>query len=681
MSMTLDEFTRSVDPRCLPRILQIQSGIYVQGSVYEMYGRECCLSNGDLIKVIEIRITRFIAKGSNGITVDLPLDYPGLFRMVKDRQPYCSIQEIAESLRISSHRLGHPVFYTADDLDHPDGTIKKGASFRITGLKTVEDHECVDCELAQSELKRRFALKLSVKGEFYECDDSQFYTLKELAEWKMSTGRTRTVTKVKSTHLKDDILPDPLEDYKGELTLTPVHEIQAIMKFRKDVVLIPPNLDVDVVDVTEQHDSAVFVQPLSLKDVFKKPMDTFPVVAEVIEKPWHVPEELAFICHSKQVVIQRAFEAKRVLASETRRGEQRRFLVPSSYKGRFKRRPREFPTAYDLERAQSSTEQLHVVATRAFESHYFQGQSPVQVGDQFLIKKKSTSSTGQGSENGEDKMADMLACMKIEGKSHKDVQIPMYLDGGFVEVIHDKRQYTIGDICHGFPLPFNVKVSVRDLAVKEDILAAASGLQVEEEITDPHLLVSTLDLSECWEVPVNRTKMTVQLQQKWEGPATGAEQPVGHAVVEEIGEDCYYNLRRYAVANLQPPPRPPKIKIKQPMVKPPRPNKPIPSSSPKSPHCNSPKPGSMASDTFPRLKRNTIAVSSERRSSIPPVFQPITVATVKSKDIPQEPEVDDLDDDSHEYEYIDEDELEFIRKKVQDATVLRSTVKGKQNTF
>lgn len=348
------------------------------------------------------------------------------------------------------------------------------------------------------------------------------------------------------------------------------------------MVLIPPNLDVEVVDVTDQHDAALFVQPLSLKDVFKKPADAFPVVAEIIERPSHVPEEFLFLCHSKQVVIHRTFDAKRVLASETRRGERRRFLVPTSYKGRFKRRPREFPTAYDLEMAQSSTEQIHVVATRALDSHYFQGQSPVQVGDQFLVKKKPTGST-EDSENGVDKMADTLACMKIEGKNHKSVQIPMYLEGNFVEVVHDKKQYTITEICQGFRLPFNVKVSVRDLAVKEDILAGASGLLVEEEITDPHLLVSTLDLSECWEVPVNRTNMTVQLQQGWQAPDSGAE-PAGHAVVEEIGEDCYYTLRRYAAANLQPPPRPPKkfmATAKSLRVKPPRPNKPNPATSPK----------------------------------------------------------------------------------------------------
>lgn len=166
------------------------------------------------------------------LTADIfgPLPVLGLFRIVADTQPYHSIQEIVDSLRISSHRLGQPLFSTASDLKHEDGTVKKGSSFRITGQRNVEGHECVDCELAQSELNRHFTLKLSAQGEFYECDDSQFYTLKELAEWKISTGRTRTVTKAKSTHLKDDIFPDPLEDYKGELTLTPVHEIQAIMK-------------------------------------------------------------------------------------------------------------------------------------------------------------------------------------------------------------------------------------------------------------------------------------------------------------------------------------------------------------------------------------------------------------------------------------------------------------------
>lgn len=54
---------------------------------------------------------------------------------------------------------------------------------------------------------------------------------------------------------------------------------------------------------------------------------------------------------------------------------------------------------------------------------------------------------------------------------------------------------------------------------------------------------------------------------------------------------------------------------------------------------------------------------------------------MKSKDILQEPSVDDLDDDSHDYEYIDEEELDVIWKKVQDEKGLLNIAKGKPNTF
>lgn len=57
------------------------------------------------------------------------------------------------------------------------------------------------------------------------------------------------------------------------------------------------------------------------------------------------------------------------------------------------------------------------------------------------------------------------------------------------------------------------------------------------------------------------------------------------------------------------------------------------------------------------------------------------VATVKSKDIPQDSVVDAVDEDTHDYEYIDEEELDFIRKKFHEEAILRNTVKGKPNTF
>ncbi|XP_028808882.1 protein THEMIS isoform X2 [Denticeps clupeoides] len=663
MAMTLNEFTRSMDPRSLPRVLQIQSGIYVQGSVYELHGRECCLSNGELIKVIDISITRFIAKGANDLRVDLALDYPGLFKIVADKQPYFSVREIADSVHVSSHRLGQPVFYTSTELKSAEGTIKAGENFRITGLEAEKEPGHLHCELTKKEARHGFTLSLALEGQFYECEDNQFYTLKELAECKIFKGRERTVTRAKSLPKREDVLHDPLENYSGELSLTPVHEIQAVMKYRKEVVLIPPNLDVEVVDVTEHHDAASFVQPLTLRDVFAKPAELFPVVADVIEMPFHVHEELDLLCRSKKIVIHRAYEAKRMLASEMCRDAQRHFLIPMSYNGRFKRRPREFPTAYDLKMARSNSEQLHVVATRAFESHY-DNLCSVVIGDQYLIKKSKSTNEHKG---GDDHVSESLACMKIEGKNYESVLIPMFIEGGFVEVLHDKKQYTITDVCQTFPLPFNVKVSVRDLTLKEDVLAGASGLQIEEEITDPCLLISTPDLSKCCEVPVNRTHMTVQLLQNWQNPGICSEAS-GHSLVEEIGEDIYYTLRRYAQATLRPPPRPPKKPREPPKSsakpKPPRHKKPNSSTCPESPHVTSPKEPSLVLSTTQQNK-NSPASGNERSVSPFSLPNPEQQKVDSKEDYPKAvaEDEDNVDDDIHEYEYIDEDELNLIREK------------------
>lgn len=43
--------------------------------------------------------------------------------------------------------------------------------------------------------------------------------------------------------------------------------------------------------------------------------------------------------------------------------------------------------------------------------------------------------------------------------------------------------------------------------------------------------------------------------------------------------------------------------------------------------------------------------------------------------------MDAVDEDTHDYEYIDEEELDFIRKKFHEEAILRNTVKGKPNTF
>lgn len=155
----------------------------------------------------------------------------GLFKLIADSQPYRSVEEIVKSVKIGSHRLGHPVFLTLSDIQLSDGLIKERESFQITAVTQHRpDGGRVDCVLLHREPKFCFSLSFSQQGDFMECQDDQFYTLKEIAEWKISKGRRRSVCEVKALLKKDFLFSSLLENVCGELILTPVYELKAITK-------------------------------------------------------------------------------------------------------------------------------------------------------------------------------------------------------------------------------------------------------------------------------------------------------------------------------------------------------------------------------------------------------------------------------------------------------------------
>ncbi|XP_074253603.1 protein THEMIS isoform X3 [Saimiri boliviensis] len=522
MALSLEEFVHSLDLRTLPRVLEIQAGIYFEGSIYEMFGNECCFSTGEVIKITGLKIKKIIAEICEHIEgceslqpFELPMNFPGLFKIVADKTPYLTMEEITRTIHIGPSRLGHPCFYHQKDIKLENLIIKQ-------------------------------------EGEFYECEDERIYTLKEIVEWKIPKNRTRTVKLTDFSNKWDSTNPFP-KDFYGTLILKPVYEIQGVMKFRKDVVRILPSLDVEVKDITDSYDANWFLQLLSTQDLFEMTSKEFPIVTEVIEAPQgnHLPQSI--LQPGKTIVIHKKYQASRILASEIRSNfPKRHFLIPTSYKGKFKRRPREFPTAYDLEIAKSEKEPLHVVATKAFHSPHDK-LSSVSVGDQFLVHH---SETAEVLCEGIKKVVNVLACEKILKKSYEAVLLPLYMEGGFVEVIHDKKQYPISELCKQFRLPFNVKVSVRDLSIEEDVLAATPGLQLEEDITDSYLLISDFaNPAECWEIPVGRLNMTVQLVSNF---SRDTEPFLVRTLVEEITEEQYYMMRRYESSASHPPPRPPK---------------------------------------------------------------------------------------------------------------------------
>ncbi|NWW80757.1 THMS1 protein, partial [Climacteris rufus] len=559
MASTLEKFIHSLDLRALPRVLQIQSGIYYQGSVYEMFGNECSLSTGEVIKVIGFKINKLIARicENNEVRqfsakVELPLNFPGLYKVVADKTPYVSIEEIARKVSIGPTRLGHPCFYSLKDIKLENFTIKHGEQITFNSVEELNGTIAANCVVVRNNQSHCFTLPLSQEGEFYECEDDQIYTLKEVAEWKIPKCRNRIVKVSNTLHMWDSSSPLP-ENFDGCLILMPVYEVQAVVKFRKDIVHILSDLDVEVKDITDCYDIDSFLQPLSLEDIFERTSKEFPMVAEIMEGPSGSQKPYNLLSTGKEIIIYKKYQAARVLASEMRSDSSKRhFLIPMSYKGKFKRRPREFPTAYDLEIARSEKEQLHVVATKAFSSPHKEIFA-VSVGDQFLVQQCKTSEVLYEARK---KLIDVLSCEQILSDTYKKVLLPMYMEGGFVEVIHDKKQYYLSEICKEFHLPFNVKVSVRDLSIEEDVLAAAPTLQFEEEITDSFLLISSASSPvESWEIPVYRLNMLVHLLSKG---VQAVVPPVTRTTVEEINEEEYYMLRRYENLTLHPPPRPPK---------------------------------------------------------------------------------------------------------------------------
>lgn len=561
MALSLEEFVHSLDLRTLPRVLEIQSGIYFEGSVYEMFGNECCLSTGEVIKITGLKIKKIMAEICEGDigrseslkSFELPMNFPGLFKVMADKTPYLTMEEITRTINIGPSRLGHPCFYHLKDLKLENLTIKQGEPIRFNSVEEINGETLVNCGVVRNQQSHSFTLPLSQEGEFYECEDEHIYTLKEIVEWKIPKNRTRTVKLTDFSNKWDSTNPFP-EDFYGTLTLKPIYEIQGVLKFQKDIVRILPSLDVEVKDITDSYDANWFLQLLSTDDLFEMTSKEFPVVGEVIEVSQGNQLLQNILQPEKTIIIHKKYQASRILASEIRSNfPKRHFLIPTSYKGKFKRRPREFPTAYDLQIAKSKKETLHVVATKTFHTLHKE-LSSVSVGDQFLVHHSETTEVVfEGT-----RKVNILTCEKILTKSHEAVQLPLYMEGGFVEVIHDKKQYQISELCTQFCWPFNVKVAMRDLSIEDDILAATPGLQLEEDITDSYLLISDFENPrECWEIPMGRLNMTVRLVNCSSLPMDAGLLQV-RSLVEEITEEQYYMMRRYESSVLHPPPRPPK---------------------------------------------------------------------------------------------------------------------------
>lgn len=340
---------------------------------------------------------------------------------------------------------------------------------------------------------------------------------------------------------------------------------------RRTIVKIPSTLEVDVEDVTASSQHVHFIKPLLLSEVLAQ-QGPFPLSTEILEVPERRPIFLSPWLGSLQkgqrlCIYGLASPPWRVLASSKGRKVPRHFLVSGAYQGKLRRRPREFPTAYDLLGAFQPGRPLRVVATKDCEGEREENPefTSLAVGDRLEVLGLGQAHGAQGND------MDVLVCQRLsdqagedeeeeceeEAESPERVLLPLHFPGSFVEEMSDSRRYSLADLTAQFSLPCEVKVVAKDSSHPTDPLTSFLGLRLEEKITEPFLVVS-LDSEPgmCFEIPPRWLDLTVV---EAKGQPDWPEGSLPMATVEELTDTFYYRLRKLPACEIQaPPPRPPK---------------------------------------------------------------------------------------------------------------------------
>lgn len=344
----------------------------------------------------------------------------------------------------------------------------------------------------------------------------------------------------------------------------------------------PSSLEVDVIDVTEVCKDVNFVTPLSLTEVLSQPDDSFPAVVEVLEGP---ETRSLFKCswlpeihqNSRMVFHKTGTSAMILLSSLKSRKTQQFFLVSQQYGGRFRRRPREFNSVYEVYVALTQTPGLKVSVTRNCEEIEEEGVPALSVGEKLEVIRCERMELPLSSSKGQKQSIEALLCHHLqdpddgdddddsdeeEAKKEDKIQevfLPLYMQGHFVEVLTDNKKYRLRDLSKEFSAPLDVKVVSRDTELQTDPLAGLSCLRIEAAMSEPTIQASFPHRPDhCFEIPTQWLSMSVFFT-KDPLPWPSGQPPTCHVDrVTEMTDKFFYEFRKQRSPDTVPPPRPPK---------------------------------------------------------------------------------------------------------------------------
>ncbi|XP_053561349.1 protein THEMIS2 [Bombina bombina] len=540
--VSLQEFIAMVPSSSLPRIIKIASGVYLQSSVYDIHGSECCLSTGDLVKVIEKELqTVSCVDLCTEMSRELPHNFAGDFQICVDKCVYDTLEKLKKALSCGDYTIP---FWFASQADIIIGTkvIKKNRPIQYISSGKSKNIHYAKCRTWDD--SRELCLKLPFKtpGQFYEYESEETYKLGEVLESPALMKR----------NLKCSSLG------KSSYRLYPVYEMKTRMQMRKDVVKIPSSLEVDMVDITNQCGDINFTCPLSLTEAFEH-NEQFPVVAEIVESSecnhFLKSEIFSHLKKGQKLILYKKTFSTKVLASATKSKAFRFFYIHDVYQGKFRQRPREFPTVYDLWTKAVEGIKLNVVVTKDCES-VDNAFPSLSIGDHLKILYPTKTSSVYSEET------DILVCRKDsedDEEEPEEIMLPMYLEGRFVEEVANNAKFTLNNIIQKCKLPCEVKAVVKDPSLTTDPLTSFASIRLEEFIEEPVLLASFLkNPSECFEIPIKCLDISLMFLEE---PVPDIKELTSTLRVEELTEWFYYDLQKQLPENVLPPPRPPKRQV------------------------------------------------------------------------------------------------------------------------
>uniref|UniRef100_A0A672S905 Thymocyte selection associated family member 2 n=1 Tax=Sinocyclocheilus grahami TaxID=75366 RepID=A0A672S905_SINGR len=513
-------FISCLDQQSLPRILQVCSGVYFQGSIYELSGSEVCLSTGDLLKIIGLELLSVSCEEiETGASFELPTGYSD---------------------------------YTNQIVLHYNKHYRAGF------------------------LNRRPVREKSLA--------------RRLDAWKWSWNK-----------------------YLFTIEFLYLHTV------RKNVVKFPSSLEVEVQDVTEQFQDLVFITPLSMTEVASQPMESFPTMAEILESPegntffncsWF--EELQ---RGRRLVLHSYGTTTMILAStpKGRKGKQY-FIISESYGGRMRRRAREFGSVYELHLASSQSPGLKVSVTRHCEAVEEEGMPALSVGEQLEVLGMALMD-GLKDSSGAAQKIESLICKQTmelddedeedEEDDSKEISLPLFMAGHFVEKLSDNKKYKLTDLASS-SLPLDIKVMTRDKELEKDPLMGLPALKLEETFTETTVLTSLPNKPDwCFELPVRWLQMSLCFTSD-HLPWSSNESPELHVeTVTEVTEKFYYEYHKLISKIEEPPPRPPK-------------RKPASSEVPKKSPKSESKLSNLSSAVTKQLDNLSLGLTKGRRAPAPP---------------------------------------------------------------